>query len=89
MDLLVKTFEEVWIIILFLQARIAANEGVVGLILYTDPIDYSPEGVENTYPKSWWLPPSGVERGTLLPNLEEGDPLTPGYPARGKALHPP
>lgn len=66
------------------QARIAANEGAIGLILYTDPIDYSPEGADFTYPKSWWLPPSGVQRGTLL-NFEQGDPLTPGYPARGKA----
>ncbi|XP_078349184.1 putative N-acetylated-alpha-linked acidic dipeptidase isoform X2 [Oculina patagonica] len=63
------------------KARIAADKGAIGLILYTDPIDYSPEGVDFTYPKSWWLPPSGVQRGTLL-NLEEGDPLTPGYPAR-------
>lgn len=65
------------------QARIAADEGAIGLILYTDPVDYSPEGVDFTYPKSWWLPPSGVQRGTLL-NFEQGDPLTPGYPARGK-----
>lgn len=63
------------------KARIAANEGAIGLILYTDPIDYSPEGADFTYPKSWWLPPSGVQRGTLL-NFEQGDPLTPGYPAR-------
>ena len=70
------------LLLFVLQARIAAEEGAIGLILYTDPTDYSPEGANYTYPQSWWLPSSGVQRGTLL-NLEEGDPLTPGYPARG------
>lgn len=69
----------------FFQAKIAAAEGAVGLTLYTDPKDYSPEGADFTYPNSWWLPLSGLQRGTLL-NLEEGDPLTPGYPSRGKCL---
>jgi len=70
------------------KAKIAADEGAIGLILYTDPTDYSPEGVAHSYPHSWWLPPSGVQRGTLL-NLEEGDPLTPGYPSRDEMYRKP
>ena len=34
-----------------------------------------------TFPNSWFLPPSGVERGGT--SLEKGDPLTLGFPSKG------
>lgn len=48
------------------------------MVLYSDPADYSPEGMNNTYPKTWWLPGSGTQRGA---NSVPGDPLTPLLPA--------
>ena len=51
-----------------------------GIILFSDPDTYAPTGV--FYPDSWYLPPDGVQRGTLL--RMRGDPLTRGYPSIGK-----
>ena len=51
----------------------------MGAILYNDPQDSAPLGVNETYPKTWWLPPTGVQRGNL--RLVKGDPLTPEVPA--------
>ena len=64
------------------KAKFAEAAGAIGLILYTDPKDYSPVDPSDTYPNSWWMPPTGVQRGTLF--LQKGDPLTPGYPSKGK-----
>ena len=49
-------------------------------MLYSDPADYAVDGVEQVYPNSWWLPDTGVQRGSLNVN---GDVLTPGYPSTG------
>ncbi|XP_030074782.1 aminopeptidase NAALADL1 [Microcaecilia unicolor] len=59
-----------------------AKFGVIGVIVYTDPKDINDgKALENeTYPYSWYLPPSGVERGSY--NGYFGDPLTPYYPAK-------
>eukprot|EP00061_Rhincodon_typus_P013553 g39992.t1 len=61
-----------------------AKFGVIGVIVYTDPADMN-DGKTNdkneTYPHSWYLPPSGVERGSYKLNF--GDQLTPYYPAKG------
>ncbi|XP_073442640.1 aminopeptidase NAALADL1-like [Dendrobates tinctorius] len=60
----------------------AAKYGVVGVIIYTDPKDIN-DGKSNpneTYPHSWYMPPSGVERGSFKENF--GDQLTPYYPAK-------
>ncbi|XP_018422310.1 PREDICTED: N-acetylated-alpha-linked acidic dipeptidase-like protein [Nanorana parkeri] len=60
----------------------AARFGVIGVIIYTDPKDIN-DGKSNpsdTYPHSWYLPPSGVERGSFKENF--GDQLTPYYPAK-------
>ncbi len=54
--------------------------GALGMILYTDPANYA--SGDSTYPKSWWMPPDGVQRGTVMDG--EGDPLTPGYPSTGE-----
>ena len=51
------------------------------MLLYSDPADYSRSKV--VYPSSWWLPDTGVQRGTV--RLATGDALTPGYPAIGES----
>ncbi len=65
-----------------IQAKMVGKYGVVGIIFYTDPQDFTEHGSTEVYPESWWLPPSGVHRGSL--SLSDGDPLTPGYPSIGK-----
>lgn len=64
-----------------LQAINAAKHGVVGVLVYTDPADIN-DGKSlpsETFPNSWGLPPSGVERGSYYEYF--GDPLTPYLPA--------
>ena len=58
---------------------LAAECGAEGAILYNDPADSAPQGEKETYPNTWWLPPSGVQRGNL--RAVKGDPLTPEVPA--------
>uniref|UniRef100_A0A667WQ65 Aminopeptidase NAALADL1 n=1 Tax=Myripristis murdjan TaxID=586833 RepID=A0A667WQ65_9TELE len=59
----------------------AAPYGVIGVLVYTDPLDIN-DGLmsddNETYPHSWYLPPSGVERGAFATNY--GDMLTPYLP---------
>uniref|UniRef100_A0AAR2KP82 Aminopeptidase NAALADL1 n=1 Tax=Pygocentrus nattereri TaxID=42514 RepID=A0AAR2KP82_PYGNA len=61
----------------------AAPFGVVGVLVYTEPYDMN-DGLMNdnneTYPNSWYLPPSGVERGSYTSDF--GDPLTPYLAAK-------
>ncbi|XP_007942980.1 aminopeptidase NAALADL1 [Orycteropus afer afer] len=59
----------------------AAKHGVVGVLVYTDPADINDgQSLPNeTFPHSWRLPPSGVERGSYYEYF--GDPLTPYLPA--------
>ncbi|XP_008071194.1 N-acetylated-alpha-linked acidic dipeptidase-like protein [Carlito syrichta] len=60
----------------------AAKHGVAGVLVYTDPADIN-DGLSSpgeTFPNSWYLPPSGVERGSYYEYF--GDPLTPYLPAR-------
>lgn len=64
-----------------LQVINAAKHGVVGVLVYTDPGDIN-DGKSlpsETFPNSWGLPPSGVERGSYYEYF--GDPLTPYLPA--------
>ena len=58
----------------------AQRHKAAGVILYSDPADYSSvdPGV-GTYPASWWLPGDGIQRGTI--GWKDGDPSTPMYPA--------
>uniref|UniRef100_A0A452HX56 Aminopeptidase NAALADL1 n=1 Tax=Gopherus agassizii TaxID=38772 RepID=A0A452HX56_9SAUR len=60
-----------------------AEFGVAGVVVYTDPADINDgrASEEETYPNSWYLPPSGVERGSYSRYF--GDLLTPYYPAKG------
>ncbi|XP_064646378.1 N-acetylated-alpha-linked acidic dipeptidase 2-like [Lineus longissimus] len=63
------------------KVTFAEKYGCIGVILYSDPDDYAPAtaGDVAVYPNGWWLPGTGVQRGTLF--LDRGDPLTPGYPS--------
>ncbi|XP_014393506.1 PREDICTED: N-acetylated-alpha-linked acidic dipeptidase-like protein isoform X2 [Myotis brandtii] len=59
----------------------AAKHEVAGVLVYTDPEDINDgRSLPNeTFPHSWHLPPSGVERGSYYEYF--GDPLTPYLPA--------
>ncbi|XP_069821607.1 aminopeptidase NAALADL1 [Dendropsophus ebraccatus] len=60
----------------------AAKFGVIGVIVYTDPRDIN-DGLADAsqaYPNSWYMPRSGVERGSYVENF--GDLRTPYYPAK-------
>ena len=62
---------------------LAQQFGCEGLLIYSDPIDYAPEGVP-VYPDGPSLPLHGVQRGSL--SRMQGDLLTPGVPATGKGI---
>ncbi|XP_076465735.1 glutamate carboxypeptidase 2-like isoform X2 [Babylonia areolata] len=58
----------------------AERFNALAVILYSDPHDFNLNNdVNNTYPHSWWLPPSGIQRGSVL--ATDGDPETPLYPS--------
>ncbi|XP_067681222.1 N-acetylated-alpha-linked acidic dipeptidase 2-like [Haliotis asinina] len=61
------------------KVQIAADHGAIGVIIFSDPADYTWEGDPRVYPETWWLPGSGAQRGSIFAGV--GDPLTPGYPA--------
>uniref|UniRef100_A0A8C5QJQ5 Glutamate carboxypeptidase 2 n=1 Tax=Leptobrachium leishanense TaxID=445787 RepID=A0A8C5QJQ5_9ANUR len=63
------------------KVKNAQEAGAIGLILYSDPADYSAPGVD-PYPNGWNLPGDGAQRGNILNVNGAGDPLTPGYPAK-------
>ncbi|KAM4746591.1 aminopeptidase NAALADL1 [Anableps anableps] len=61
----------------------AAAYGVIGLLVYTDPLDMNDglmSDTNETYPHSWYLPPTGVERGAY--SRDFGDLLTPHLAAK-------
>jgi PA domain len=65
----------------------AEKAGCIGMILYSDPADYAVDGITSVYPDSWWLPGTGVQRGTIKKSDGGlGDPLTPMYPATGRKM---
>ncbi|XP_041370396.1 putative N-acetylated-alpha-linked acidic dipeptidase [Gigantopelta aegis] len=62
------------------KVQIAERHGALGIIMFSDPADYTwPAEDTRVYPQTWWLPPSGAQRGTTF--VGSGDPLTPNYPA--------
>ena len=63
------------------QVATAEQKGAVGVILYSDPKDFAMEGREFVYADSWWMPGMAVQSGTVY--VDNGDPLTPFYPAIG------
>ncbi|CAK8692129.1 unnamed protein product [Clavelina lepadiformis] len=66
------------------KAKHAEQYGCLGLILYSDPADYTVPWA-GVYPSDWYLPPTGAQRGTLW--VENGDPRTPNYPSISSAWH--
>uniref|UniRef100_A0A3Q2Y2S8 N-acetylated alpha-linked acidic dipeptidase 2 n=1 Tax=Hippocampus comes TaxID=109280 RepID=A0A3Q2Y2S8_HIPCM len=60
--------------------------GAKGLILFSDPADYSADGVK-PYPEGWNLPGGGAQRGNVMNLNGAGDSLTPGYPAKGVCIY--
>lgn len=56
--------------------RNAHAAGAVGVLVYTDKKDY---GGERWFPADRWMPPSGVQVGTVYNGV--GDPTTPGWPS--------
>lgn len=59
----------------------AENYGCIGMIIYSDPNEVAGMGTgpEDVYPNTQFLPGSGIQRGTILP--EDGDPTTPNFPS--------
>uniref|UniRef100_A0A2I3G8C7 N-acetylated alpha-linked acidic dipeptidase 2 n=1 Tax=Nomascus leucogenys TaxID=61853 RepID=A0A2I3G8C7_NOMLE len=64
------------------KVKNAMLAGAIGIILYSDPADYFAPEVQ-PYPKGWNLPGTAAQRGNVLNLNGAGDPLTPGYPAKG------
>ncbi|MEK6280943.1 MAG: M28 family metallopeptidase [Acidobacteriota bacterium] len=63
------------------KAKVAEDNGAVGLIIYSDPADdgYA-EG--DVYPKGPWRPSTSAQRGSVQFIFQApGDPLTPGKPS--------
>lgn len=63
------------------KVRLAEARGAAGVLMFSDPADYGgppEEYPDQTYPNGPYLPPSGVQRGSVLYM-----PLCPGNP-RGR-----
>jgi N-acetylated-alpha-linked acidic dipeptidase len=67
------------------QVANAARFNASGAIIYTDPKEYAPDGTtpDKVYPQGVWMPPTGVQRGTIYTALGigVGDPQTPALPS--------
>ncbi|KAL3873961.1 hypothetical protein ACJMK2_037036 [Sinanodonta woodiana] len=61
------------------KVHFAEKNGAKGIIIFSDPEDYTDKDTSRVYDKDWWLPKSGAQRGTVY--IGDGDPLTPDYPA--------
>lgn len=59
--------------------RNAEAAGAVAAVVYTDRKDYGGGNGGKGFPEGRWMPPSGVQIGTLYREL--GDPTTPGWPS--------
>ncbi|XP_068342575.1 probable glutamate carboxypeptidase LAMP1 [Pyrus communis] len=58
--------------------QIAYEAGAIGVLVYSDRKDYGGGGCgAKWFPDDKWLPPSGVQVGTVYNGL--GDPTTPGW----------
>lgn len=56
-----------------------ADNGCSAVIIFSDPADVAAQGTDDVYPDSFWLPESGIQRGSSF--LGHGDPETPGWPS--------
>ncbi|KVI01217.1 Peptidase M28 [Cynara cardunculus var. scolymus] len=58
----------------------AYDAGAIGVLIYTDRKDYGGGGGNTKwFPDDKWMPPSGVQVGTVFNGA--GDPTTPGWPS--------
>lgn len=60
----------------------AYDAGAIGVLIYTDRKDYGGAGAGGDtkwFPHDKWMPPSGVQVGTVFNGA--GDPTTPGWPS--------
>lgn len=59
----------------------AQDNGCIGVILFSDPEEVAANGTTkfDVYPYTFWLPESGIQRGTLA--KDNGDPETPFWPS--------
>ncbi|RXG64918.1 N-acetylated-alpha-linked acidic dipeptidase 2 [Armadillidium vulgare] len=62
------------------KVSLAEKFGAKGIIIFSDPADVAADGTapENVYDHTWWLPGTGMQRGSTFFG---GDPLTLGWPA--------
>ncbi|KAK4283888.1 hypothetical protein QN277_000792 [Acacia crassicarpa] len=58
----------------------ACEEGAIGAVIYSDRKDYGGAGEARWFPDGRWLPPSGVQVGSVHKGV--GDPTTPGWASR-------
>lgn len=63
------------------QVQNAEKRGAAGVLIYTDPSEFAPEGTDNTFPNSWWMPKTGLQRGAASHGVSPGDISTYGYPS--------
>ncbi|CAK8533789.1 unnamed protein product [Lathyrus sativus] len=59
----------------------AYKEGAIGVVIYSDKKDYGGGGGTKWFPDEKWLPPSGVQVGSVYGGT--GDPTTPGWASSG------
>nr|DAD44573.1 TPA_asm: hypothetical protein HUJ06_002803 [Nelumbo nucifera] len=57
----------------------AYEAGAVGVVVFTDRKDYGGGASHRWFPDDKWMPPSGVQVGTVYGGA--GDPTTPGWPS--------
>lgn len=63
------------------KAKVAEDNGAVGLIIYSDPADDG-YGQGDVYPQGPWRPATSAQRGSVQYLFKApGDPLTPGRPS--------
>ncbi|KAI8490332.1 hypothetical protein Bbelb_320700 [Branchiostoma belcheri] len=67
------------------KAKLSAQFGCAGLILYSDPEQCAVAGWA-VWPDGWMMPSTGVQRGNVKDAKWKGDSLTPFYPANGAVL---
>lgn len=61
------------------KVAIAERMGAKGVIIYSDPADYTDPNDTRVFPETVWLPGTAAQRGSIF--VGDGDPLTPGYPS--------